>query len=191
MAKKRRVKKRRKTLKKIDKAIEIDQILLENRQLFLFDEIDCKLANQINRELFALDKINNKPIVLRINSPGGSLASGYSIIDTMKIIRSPVITIVSGYACSMAGLISVSGDQRVMTKNAIWMAHDMSSYNEDYATKMIDYTDFLKKQQKKLFEFLGKYTKLSQAELTQARNGELWFFAKDAKKKGICDIIVE
>lgn len=186
-------KKRRKIngKKSIRRDIKIDQILLQHRQLFLFDVIDSKLANKINKELFALDKISHKPIVLRINSGGGSLASGFSIIDTMKIIHAPVITCITGYACSMAGVISIIGDRRVMFKHAIWMAHDMSSYNEDYATKMIDYADFLKKQQNQLFEFLGKHTKLSQAELTKARNGELWFFADEAKRKGICDIIAK
>jgi ATP-dependent Clp protease protease subunit len=177
--------------KAIRRKIDIDQILLQHRQVYLFDVIDSKLANKINKELFALDRINHKPIILRINSGGGSLPSGFSIIDTMKAIHSPVITCVTGYACSMAGIISVAGEKRVMFKHAIWMGHDMQAYIENYVTKMIDYTDFLKKLQKRMFEFLGKHTKLSQAELTKARNGELWFFANEAKKKGICDIIVE
>lgn len=188
MSKRRRKIRKRKS---VNREIKIDQILLQHRQLFLFDTIDNKLANRINRELFALDKINHKPIVLRINSGGGSLASGFSIIDTMKMTHSPIITLVTGYACSMAGIISVAGDQRVMTKHAVWMAHDMQSYSEDYVSKMMDYSDFLKRLQKRMYEFLGKHTKLSSSELTKARNGELWYFSDEAKKKGVCDIIVK
>ncbi len=175
--------------KKLRKIIDIEQILLRYRQVFLNGVIDGQLANRINRELLALDKISNKPIVLRINSGGGSLASGFAIIDTMKMLHSPVITCVTGYACSMAGIISVAGVQRVMTKHAIWMAHDIFAYEGDYVTKLIDSAEFLKKLQKRVFEFLGKHTKLSQAELTKARNGELWMFADEAKKKGVCDIV--
>jgi len=184
-------KKRNKSKKKFTGDIDVDQILLKYRQLFLFDVIDDKLANRINKELYALDKVSRKPIVLRINSGGGSLPAGFSIIDTMKTLHCPVITVVTGYACSMAGIIAVAGDQRVIFRHAIWMSHDLSSYNCDYATKMIDYADFLKRQQKRLFEFLGSHTKLSQAELTKARNGELWLFADECKQKGIVDIVVK
>jgi len=184
-------KKRKKSKKKFTGDIDVDQILLKHRQLFLFDVIDDKLANRINKELFALDKVSRKPIVLRINSGGGSLPAGFSIIDTMKTLHCPVITVVTGYACSMAGIIAVAGDQRVMFKHAIWMAHDVSTYTCDYVTKMLDYAEFLKQSQKRLFEFLGKHTKLSQAELTKARNGELWLMAEQAKQKGVCDIVVK
>ncbi len=173
------------------KKIEIDQILLHHRQLFIFDKITSELANQINKTLIGLDRVNNKPIVLRINSEGGSLYAGFSIIDTMKTIKSPVITCIVGCACSMAGIISIAGDKRLMTKYSVWMAHDVSAYSEDYISKMIDYTEYLKENQKRVFEFLGRYTKLSQQELTKAKNGELWFFAKEAKRKGICDIVIE
>ena len=184
-------KKRNKSKKKFTGDIDIEQILLKNRQLFLFDIIDDKLANRINKELFALDKVSRKPIVLRINSGGGSLPAGFSIIDTMKTLHCPVITVVTGYACSMAGIIAVAGDQRVIFKHAVWMAHDLNAYTCDYVTKMLDYAEFLKQSQKRVFEFLGSHTNLSSSELTKARNGELWLFADECKKKGIVDIVVK
>lgn len=187
MSKKKKAKKKRNSMPDID----VDQILLKNRQLFLHGVIDDKLANSINKELFALDTISHKPIVLRINSGGGSISAGFSIIDTIRTLHSPIITVVTGWACSMAGLISIVGAERVMFEHAIWMAHDLQAGNADYVTKMINYTDYLKKEQKRIFEFLGKHTKLSSAELTKARNGDLWLFAKEAKQKGVCDIVVK
>ena len=182
MSKRKRIKK---SIFRDRKKIDIEQILLYHRQIFLFGVIDDELANTINKQLIVLDKINHKPIVLRINSGGGSLSAGFSIIDTMNMLITPVITCITGYACSMAGLISIAGtlNNRVMTKYSVWMAHDMYAYNKNYATKMIDYTDYLKKEQKRLFEFLSQHSKLSQAELTKARNGELWYFAEEAKDR--------
>ena len=141
-------------------------------------------------QLIALDEIKVAPIALYINSPGGYLTDGFAIIDAMRGIRSPITTFVTGGASSMAGLISVAGDRRVMSHTATWMAHDVHSYVEDYATKMIDRVEFLKEQQKKIFDFLSKHTKLSKADLEKARNGELWLNAKDALKKGVIDSIV-
>ena len=61
---------------------------------------------------------------------------------------------------------------------------------EIIVTKMIDNVEFLKEEQKKVFDFLGSHTKLTKADLEKARNGELWLNAKDCLKKGIVDRIV-
>ena len=158
-------KKKRKKYKRTGE-LKIDQILLHNRLLFLFSEITEETAYHVVRRLIALDLINNKPIALYINSPGGSVEYGFSIIDAIKGIKSPVYTIISGEACSMAGIISVAGDKRLMTRNSVFMSHDMSGgITGDYTTKVLDRADFLKKEQKRITEFLRKHTKLSNVEL--------------------------
>ena len=90
----------------------------------------------------------------------------------------------------MAGLISIAGQKRYMSRTAVWMAHDIHSYKCDYATKMIDNAKFLEEEQKKVFAFLGAHTKLSQTDLEKAKNGELRLNAVDALKKGVIDKIV-
>jgi len=187
MAKKTR--KERKSIRNRAK-IDITQTLLRCRQLFLFDVINNESAKKIIAQLITLDKIKVAPIALYINSPGGYLNDGFAIIDAMKGVRSPVVTFVTGHACSMAGLISVAGNKKVMSNTAVWMAHDIHSYHHDYATKIIDSVEFLKEEQKKVFDFLGKHTKLSKADLEKARNGELWLSAKDCLKKGVIDSII-
>lgn len=187
MAKKKRKKNGN---KRIRTKIDIGQILLRNRQIFLFDSITSETAQRIFQQLIVLDKIKTAPIALYINSPGGYLTAGFSIIDAMKGLKSPIITFITGGACSMAGLISITGSKRVMSKTAVWMAHDVHSYHHDYATKIIDGVEFLKEEQKKIFDFLGKHTKLTKADLEKARNGELWLNAENCLKKGIVDIIV-
>lgn len=174
------------------KKIVVDQILLKGRQLFLFDAIDNETARRLVKEIIALDKIKNAPIALYINSPGGSCSDGFAIIDAINGVRSPVITFITGEACSMAGLVSIAGDKRVMSHSAIWMSHDMAGgVWGDYTTKVIDRTEHLKRYQAQIFEFLRKHTKLSEAELEKARHGELWLTAIEAKKKGVVDSVVK
>lgn len=170
--------------------IDVDQILLHKRQVFLFGVIDEKLATATVKKLIALDRIKSAPIALYINSPGGTIAEGFAIIDAIKGCNSPIVTLITGRACSMAGLISVAGQARTMTRNSVWMGHDVTSGNIDYVTKIIDHTDYLKELQKRVLDFLRKHTKLSEAELTKARNGELWLYPKDCLKKGIVDKII-
>ena len=171
--------------------IDIDQILLKDRQIFLYDEIDDELAQNIVKQLLALDNLYNTPIALLINSPGGSVSCGFSIIDTMKNIKSSVGTIICGEACSMAGIISVAGDKRFMTEHSVWMSHDLAGgIRGDYTTKVLDRANYLKQEQKRLREFLGKHTKLSNEELIKSEHGELWLYPKACLEKGIIDIII-
>jgi len=173
--------------KKINYEIKIDQILLKNRLIFLSEEIDQTLAKTINQQLLALDKLDVAPIYMWINSHGGEVQSGFAIIDTMNLIKSPIITIVAGCACSMAGIISACGNMRLMTENSIWMSHDMTAGIKDYATKLIERAEYYKKLQKQLFDIIRKQTKLSEQEIRKAINEELWLNAEECLSKGIID----
>ena len=186
---KKKLKVNKKT-KKINK-IDIDQIILHARQILLYGEINENMAYKIIRQLLTLDKISNKPITLMINSGGGSVCDGFAIIDTIKGIRSPVVTIITGKACSMAGLISIVGEEKLMTENSVWMAHDVATANYDYVTKYLARADNAKEVQRRVFAFLAKYTKLSSSDLEKARHEELWLYPKDCKKKGIVNYIIE
>ncbi len=171
--------------------IKIDQILLKNRLLFLSDTIDSTLARNLNKELLALDKLAESPIYIWINSRGGEVTSGFSIVDTMKVVKSPIVTIVAGCACSMAGIVSINGDVRLMTENSIWMSHDMTAGDYDYATKLIERVEYYKKLQKQLFENIRKNTNLTEAEIQKAINEELWLSATDCKNKKVVDNVLK
>ena len=169
--------------------IDIEQILLQKRQLFVFGEINEKLAYHITRQLVALAQISDEPIAMYINSPGGGVDDGFAIIDCMKGLAPMIITLVVGSACSMAGLISIAGDKRMMTTNSIWMAHDLRAGIIDYASKIEDRAEYYKKEQAKLFKFLRDHTKLSEKEIQKAIHGELWVYPEECLKKGIIDEI--
>lgn len=169
---------------------DVDLTLLKNRQLFLHQEINDDSARQINKHLFALDTLNHDPIMLYIDSPGGSCSAGLSIINAMKTVDSPIVTIINSEVCSMGGQISVAGDKRVCYENSVWMAHDASTYMEDYFGKIEDRAPFLKKYKKLLDDNLRKHTKLTEAEIRRAKNGELWLFADAMLEKGIVDEII-
>jgi ATP-dependent Clp protease, protease subunit len=178
-----------KEVKEIDLTkFDVDKYLFADRQLFLTNTIDMESSNRLIKQLIALDRLSNKPILLWINSGGGSITAGLAIIDTIKRIQTPVVSIVNGMACSMAGIISVCADRRLITANSIWMAHDGHTYVDDYFTKVFARTkNFLKPLEQKILKILKKHTKLTDEELRKARNGELWVNAKRCKAKGIVD----
>lgn len=90
----------------------IEQKLLEQRKIFLWGEVDDHSAESIVSKLLYLEASEpGKKILFYINSPGGIITSGYSILDTMNLITSPVSTICMGLAASMGSLLLSAGEK--------------------------------------------------------------------------------
>ena len=105
---------------------KIDLALLAKRRIFLSDGVDSDSAKDIIRKLWYLEESEpGKPILFVINSPGGSVDSGFAIWDQIKMISSPVVTLVTGLAASMGSLLSLVADhgKRLATPNARIMIH--------------------------------------------------------------------
>ncbi|MDR2690959.1 MAG: ATP-dependent Clp protease proteolytic subunit, partial [Dysgonamonadaceae bacterium] len=80
--------------------------LMMDRIIFLGTQVDDYAANVIQAQLLYLDSADpGKDIFIYINSPGGSVYSGYGIYDTMQYIASDVNTICTGMAASMAAVL--------------------------------------------------------------------------------------
>jgi len=182
---------KRKPRKKAPKEIDIHQVLLQSRQVFLNGEVNDEKAFEVNARLLALAEVSDEPIALWINSPGGSIYAGWAIIDTMRGLKVPVCTFICGYACSMGGLISIAGHKRVMTSNSIWMAHEMHTGCVDYAGKFQARSEHIAKMDKKIRVWLGDHTKLTSKDIEEAMRGELWLNAKECQRRGIIDMVAE
>lgn len=92
--------------------VDIYNRLYRERIIFLGQEIDDEIANQIIAVMLYLESEDNtKPIYLYINSPGGSVIAGMAIYDTMKHIKSEVVTINVGLAASMASFLLGGGEK--------------------------------------------------------------------------------
>ncbi len=90
----------------------IDNRFLEKRQVFLWGQVDDKTARDIVSKLvyLELEKPGEK-ITFFINSPGGMVTSGFSILDTMNLISSPVSTVCMGLSASMGSILLSAGEK--------------------------------------------------------------------------------
>ena len=173
------------------KDLKIDQILLKTRCVFIYGVIDEKMSCEVTKQLIALNLVSKEPIYVRINSGGGSVMDGLAIIDTIKSLTCPIITVICGKAFSMGGIISVVGNARVMTENSIWLGHPIAGgSNDDYINFQRDRIAFIDLLEESGDEILKKHTKLSPKDLMKMKNGELWLKAEDCVKKGIVDKII-
>ena len=89
-------------------ADKIENTLLNARRIFLCDAVDNDSSEAIIRKLWYMELTDpGKPILFVINSPGGAVDSGFAIWDQVKMISSPVVTLVTGLAASMGSILSL------------------------------------------------------------------------------------
>ncbi|MGL5805045.1 MAG: ATP-dependent Clp protease proteolytic subunit [Xenococcaceae cyanobacterium] len=100
--------------------------LYRERIIFLGRGVNDGIANQIISIMLYLDSEDpGKPIYLYINSPGGSITAGLAIYDTMRYIKSEVVTICVGLAASMGAFLLAAGSKgkRLALPNSRIMIH--------------------------------------------------------------------
>ena len=92
-------------------ADELGRALLRQRHVLLTGEIDDAVAALVCAQLLvvASDDTSHDPVVLMINSPGGSVDAGFAIYDTMQTLGVDVATVCSGLAASMGQFLLCAG----------------------------------------------------------------------------------
>lgn len=113
--------------------------LLKDRVIMVVGEINDDMAQLIVAQLHYLhSEDSDAPITMYINSPGGSVTAGMSIIDTMQFIGNPVITICMGMAASMGSLIFMMGTKglRFIMPRATVMIHQPLGGAQGQATEI-------------------------------------------------------
>lgn len=83
--------------------------LMLDRIIFIGSEINDEVANIFSAQLLWLEQQSDKDITIHIASPGGSIYSGYQILDTMRFIKPEISTVCMGMVASMATIIASSG----------------------------------------------------------------------------------
>ncbi len=173
----------------------IDAALLDSRRLFLSDAVDNETAENVIRKLWYLEISNpGKPITLVINSPGGSVDSGFAIWDQIKMITSPVTTLVTGLAASMGSVLSLSASpkRRFATPNARIMIHQpmIGGIIQGQATDLDIQAREMIKTRNQLIQLYVDATGKDFQVIERAIDRDTWMTAKEALEFGLLDGIV-
>lgn len=113
-----------------ERAMDIYSMLLNERIVFVQGVVETFMAQSICAQLLFLEAQNTgAPISMYINSPGGSVVDGLSILNTMRFITSPVHTFVMGQAASMGSFLAMAGEpgHRYVLPESRTMIHRVSS----------------------------------------------------------------
>ncbi|MDN3504556.1 MAG: ATP-dependent Clp protease proteolytic subunit [Rhabdochlamydiaceae bacterium] len=179
--------------KGIDK--KIDEALLKSRRVFLSTQVDQESAKDIIRKLWFLEMHDpGKPILFIINSPGGSVDCGFAIWDQIKMITSPVATLVTGLAASMGSLLSLVAEkgQRYATPRSRIMIHQprISGVIRGQATDLEIQAQEIIKTRAELVEIYVEATGKPAEEVENDLDRDRWLNAKEALEYGLLDKIV-
>jgi ATP-dependent Clp protease protease subunit len=174
---------------------KIDEALLQARRIFFCDAVDMDSAKDAIRKLWYLDIVNpGKPILLVINSPGGSVDAGFAIWDQVKMISSPVATLVTGLAASMGSVLSLcaSPKLRFATPNARIMIHQprIGGVIRGQATDLAIQAKEIIKTRTALVDLYTGATGRPRAEIEKAIDRDTWMSAEEAKNFGLLDKVV-
>lgn len=174
---------------------KIDEAILQSRRLFFCDVVDNDTAKDAIRKLWYLEITHpGKPILFIINSPGGSVDSGFAIWDQVKMITSPVTTIVTGLAASMGSILSLCAapGKRYATPFARFMIHQ-PSINGLIRGQATDLEIQAKEIQKTRQLLVGVYVKATgkdEKTIDRALERDTWMSAEEAKNFNLIDKIV-
>nr|BDR61677.1 ATP-dependent Clp protease proteolytic subunit [Erycibe henryi] len=173
--------------------IDIYNRLYRERCLFLTQEIDSEIANQIVGLLVYLSlEDETKDLFLFINSPGGGVISGVAIYDTMQSVRPDVHTICIGLAASMGSFILAGGEitKRLAFPHARVMMHQpMSSFFEAQTGEFMLETEELGKLRQNIVKAYVQRTGKPAWFIDDALNRDIFLSATEAKAYGIIDTI--
>jgi ATP-dependent Clp protease protease subunit len=174
---------------------KIDETLMDARRIYISDAVDNESATEAIRKLWYLElKDPGKPILFVISSPGGSVDAGFAIWDQVKMITSPVTTLVTGLAASMGSILSLCAakGRRFATPNARIMIHQ-PSLGGTIRGQAVD----LEIQAKEIIKTRGQLVKIycdhtgkDQKEIEKALDRDRWMSASEALEYGLLDKLV-
>nr|UIC71734.1 ATP-dependent Clp protease proteolytic subunit [Rhopalocnemis phalloides] len=173
--------------------IDIYNRLYRDKILFLGQEIDNEISNQIiTLIIFFNIEIENIDIHFFLNSPGGNIASGFSIFDIMQFSYLNVKTICYGLSTSMASLLLVGGlfKKRLAFLHARIMIHQpVMSFFEATTEELILETEELSRLRNLITEIYSKKTNKTFWVIYNDMERDTYMSASESKLYGMIDLI--
>lgn len=178
-----------------ERSYDIYSRLLKDRIIFLGGPVTDEIANLIVAQLLFLANEDSKnDIHLYVNSPGGSVSAGLSIIDTMKFVQCDVSTYIIGQAASMGSVIAASGTKgkRFTLPNARNLMHQplLSGVMEGQATDIeIEAREMLRIRDR-LYQIYADATGQTIDRIAKDCDRNKWLDEKEMLEYGLVDAVM-
>jgi len=166
--------------------------LMMDRIIWVAGPVNDYMSSIVQAQLLFLDNLDDTDISMYIDSPGGSVKSGLSMVDVMDYIKSDVATVNAGMAASMGSVLLGAGTKgkRASLRFSQTMLHQSSGGAvgniQDAEISMNEW----RKVNQQLFELLGEYCDKDPEIVKKDATRDFWLSAKEAKDYGIIDEVI-
>ncbi len=172
--------------------MDIFSRLMRDRILWVAGPVNDYMSTIVQAQLMFLDSVDTTDITMHIDSPGGSVKSGLSMVDVMDYIRPNIRTVNTGMAASMGSILLGAGTKgkRSSLRHSTTMLHQSSGgFSGNIQDAEVDWAEW-QKVNHELFVLLGKYCGKKPEQVKKDATRDFWLSAEEAVKYGIIDEII-
>jgi len=173
--------------------IDIFSRLMRDRILWVAGEVNDNMSTVVQAQLMFLDNTGKEDITMHIDSPGGSVKSGLSMVDVMNYIACDINTVNTGMAASMGSILLGAGTKgkRSSLRFSRTMLHQSSGgFRGNIQDAEIDMKEWTKINNT-LFVLLGEYCGKTAKQVMKDASRDLWLDSQESLDYGIIDEIVK
>ena len=173
--------------------MDIFSRLLRDRILWVAGGVDDNMSVVVQAQLMFLDNVSKDDITMHIDSPGGSVKSGLSMVDVMEYIKCDIRTVNTGMAASMGSVLLGAGTKgkRASLRHSRTMLHQSSGgFRGNIQDAEIDWQEW-QKVNDELFTLLGEYCDKPAEVVKEDASRDLWLNANEALDYGIIDEVIK
>jgi len=172
--------------------MDIFSRLMMDRILWVAGEVNDRMSTVVQAQLMFLDSVDSRDITMHIDSPGGSVKSGLSMVDVMEYIKSDIVTINTGMAASMGSVLlgaGTKGKRHSLRFSKVMLHQSSGGFRGNIQDAKIDFEEW-EKYNKILFDLLGGYCGKDSDQVKQDASRDFWMDAEEAVKYGIIDSVI-
>jgi ATP-dependent Clp protease protease subunit len=173
--------------------MDIFSRLMMDRLLWVAGGVDDNMSTIVQAQLMFLDSVNKDDITMHIDSPGGSVKSGLSMVDVMEYIKCDIATVNTGMAASMGSVLlgaGTKGKRKSLRHSRVMLHQSSGGFRGNIQDAEIDWKEW-QLVNEELFILLGKYCGKTPEQVKEDASRDFWLGAEEAVKYGIIDSIVK
>jgi len=172
--------------------MDIFSRLMRDRILWVAGGVDDDMSTVVQAQLMFLDSVDDRDITMHIDSPGGSVKSGLSMIDVMEYIACDIRTVNTGMAASMGSVLlgaGTKGKRSSLRFSKVMLHQSSGGFRGNIQDAKIDMQEW-EEVNKILFDLLGSYCGKKPEQVMKDATRDFWLSAEEAVKYGIIDEVV-
>ena len=176
-----------------ERAYDIYSRLLKERIIFLVGPVDENTANLVVAQMLFLESENpDKEINFYINSPGGSIAAGFAIYDTMQFIKPDISTLCVGMAASMGAFLLAAGTKgkRFALPNSTVLIHQPLGGFQGQASDIAIHAKYILSLRERLNRLLAQHTGKPIAQVDRDTERDNFLTSDEAVEYGLIDKVL-